>query len=189
MTIDVKNKNERSNKILEVACQLITKNGIKETSLKDIAEAVGISKGTLYYHYSAKEDLIAGIADSHLNVITAGIFEWIDEIDNRLSPEEILRGVFEKILEAETRGKLNLYLIGNAITNNDALKKRFKEKYHEWQIDIKSGLDKIYTENQEKHDEMSYLILAALDGLIIQRLLGFENIPMEKIIHLLSKMK
>jgi AcrR family transcriptional regulator len=187
-----KDKTKRSDvqeKILYVACQLIIEKGIKETSLKDIAETVGISKGTLYYYYSAKEDLIADIADSHLNVITTEIFDWIEEIDNKLPPEEILNGVFEKILVAETRGKLNLYLVGSAITNNDLLKERYKERYNEWQRNIKMGLDQIYTENQENHEEMSYLILAVLDGLIIQRLLGFVDIPMAKIVHLVSKMK
>ena len=186
---DTTNRSDVQEKILLVACQLIIKKGIKETSLKDIAETVGISKGTLYYYYSAKEDLIADIADSHLNVITTEIFDWIEEIDNQLPPEEILNGVFEKILVAETRGKLNLYLVGSAITNNALLKERYKERYHEWQRNIKAGLDQIYTENQKNHEEMSYLILAVLDGLIIQRLLGFVDIPMAKIVHLVSKMK
>ena len=186
---DTTNRSDVQEKILHVACQLIIKKGIKETSLKDIAETVGISKGTLYYYYSAKEDLIADIADSHLNVITTEIFDWIEEIDNQLPPEEILNGVFEKILVAETRGKLNLYLVGSAITNNALLKERYKERYQEWQRNIKTGLDQIYTKNQENHEEMSYLILAVLDGLIIQRLLGFVDIPMAKIVHLVSKMK
>ncbi|MGG7060792.1 TetR/AcrR family transcriptional regulator, partial [Clostridium tertium] len=44
--------------ILLAATKLMTKNGIKNTSLADIAKAVDISKGTLYYHYSSKDDLI-----------------------------------------------------------------------------------------------------------------------------------
>ena len=56
-------------KILDATYDLIIENGIMETTLKDIALKVGISKGTLYYYYSAKEDLIFDVAEDRKSVV------------------------------------------------------------------------------------------------------------------------
>ena len=73
------NTNMKEN-ILNVATNLITVNGIRNTSLSDIAKTAGISKGTLYYHYSSKDDLIFDIADNHLKIITDAVLDCVYSI-------------------------------------------------------------------------------------------------------------
>ena len=51
--------------ILGTAAQLFTRAGIHGTSLNDIAQAAGLSKGTLYYYYPTKEALVNDIAHTH----------------------------------------------------------------------------------------------------------------------------
>ena len=174
-------------KILEGAHELIIEKGIIETSLKDIAQKVGISKGTLYYYYSAKENLIFDIAESHLNVITADLLVLIEEIDLLLPPEKIIHSVIDKIVSAETRGKLNLYLVSKAITNSELLKKKFIIKYKEWKNKIKEVLDSLY--KGQDNDGLSFVILAVIDGLIIQKLIGIESIPIKKIANAITNTK
>lgn len=48
--------NNMKENILNVSTKLMAKNGIKNTSLADIAKEVGISKGTLYYITASKDD-------------------------------------------------------------------------------------------------------------------------------------
>ncbi|MBP1762390.1 MAG: transcriptional regulator, partial [Firmicutes bacterium] len=45
-------------KIIDAATALVMERGVKGTSLADIANVAGISKGTLFYHFAAKDDLI-----------------------------------------------------------------------------------------------------------------------------------
>ncbi|NLB53646.1 MAG: helix-turn-helix transcriptional regulator, partial [Syntrophomonadaceae bacterium] len=40
---------------------LMAEKGIIKTSLADIAREVGISKGTLFYHFASKDDLVNDI--------------------------------------------------------------------------------------------------------------------------------
>lgn len=172
--------------IRTVASELMTEKGIKETSLKDIAKKAGISQGTLYYYYSAKEDIIYDIADYNLTQITDGLLAWIDADNTDVSPEQILKEVFEKILGAETRGKLHLYLLSDAVISNNALTEKFKERYNDWRKMLEYGLNKVLSKDENK-DSLSCLILATLDGLIIQNIFCSESIPVEEIVKLIMK--
>ncbi|CAM3347949.1 TetR/AcrR family transcriptional regulator [Saccharibacillus brassicae] len=52
---------ERRQTIFTVALGLFSERGIQETSMQDIAERCGFSKGTLYQHFRSKEELIGAI--------------------------------------------------------------------------------------------------------------------------------
>jgi len=175
--------------ILDEASKLIAQKGVKNTSLADISKEVGISKGTLYYYYSTKNDIIYDIADIHLKQITDELLSWIDNIEDNIASEKILKVVFEKISTAETRGKLHLYLISDAVTSNEPLKQRFREKYKEWRLTLEDGLRKVLKNKTTDYGVLSYIILAALDGFTVQWMLGVEKIPIDGIAKLLSKVE
>jgi len=48
---------EREERILEAAAKLIAHYGYDKTTVSDIAEEAGISKGAVYLHYKSKEEL------------------------------------------------------------------------------------------------------------------------------------
>lgn len=173
--------------ILDIASKLITLKGVKNTSLADIAKEVGISKGTLYYYYSSKDDIIYDITNIHLKQITEELLTWIDNIEQEAEVKDILPVVFEKILTAETRGKLHIYLINEAVTSNDSLKIRFIEKYKEWRITLEEGLRKVLKNKSTDYDTFSHVILALLDGFTIQWMLGIEKLPINDISSFISK--
>jgi AcrR family transcriptional regulator len=48
-------------KIREVALDLFSTRGFDQTSLREIAERVGLTKASLYYHYPSKQALLTAI--------------------------------------------------------------------------------------------------------------------------------
>ena len=54
----VKEAEERKNEILDVAGKLFGKKGYDATSTNDILKEIGIARGTLYYHFKSKEDIL-----------------------------------------------------------------------------------------------------------------------------------
>ena len=65
----VKEAAERRNEILDVAERLFCTNGYDNTSTNDILAEIGIARGTLYYHFKSKEDILDAMIDRILDEI------------------------------------------------------------------------------------------------------------------------
>lgn len=72
----VKEAEERKNEILDVADELFFQKGFDNTSTNDIIQKVGIARGTLYYHFKSKEDVL----DALINRYTIHILGKAQEI-------------------------------------------------------------------------------------------------------------
>lgn len=55
--LEHKNNDELKNQILDTALSLFASHGYDDTSMQGIANALGISRGPLYYYYKDKSDL------------------------------------------------------------------------------------------------------------------------------------
>ncbi|WP_028547118.1 TetR/AcrR family transcriptional regulator [Paenibacillus taiwanensis] len=61
----VKEAEERRNEILDAADKLFGQKGFDGTSTNDILEKVGIARGTLYYHFKSKEDIMNALIERY----------------------------------------------------------------------------------------------------------------------------
>lgn len=61
----VKEAEERRNEILDAADELFDRKGYDGTSTNDILEKVGIARGTLYYHFKSKEDIMDALIERY----------------------------------------------------------------------------------------------------------------------------
>lgn len=64
-------QHDRRQKILEVALSLFSQRGYEGTSLRQIANCMGFSVAALYYHFRAKEELLALLARPYLDELEA----------------------------------------------------------------------------------------------------------------------
>lgn len=63
MTRIVKEADERRNEILDAAETLFTGKGYGKTTIMDILNQVGIAKGTFYYYFKSKEEVMDAIIE------------------------------------------------------------------------------------------------------------------------------
>ena len=91
----VKEAEERREEILDAAEKLFAAKGFDNTSTGDILDAVGIARGTLYYHFKSKEEILDGV---------------IGRITNRLMQDagEIVRKKELPVLERLTKAIMSL---------------------------------------------------------------------------------
>ncbi len=79
-------------RILRAALELFAEHGYGATSMRQIAEQLGITKAALYYHFDSKEDIVhALLADVERQV--RDLADWADDQEPRpdLAREVLLR--------------------------------------------------------------------------------------------------
>lgn len=65
--------------IVKAADELFYHQGFEHTSFSAIAGAVGISRGNFYYHFKAKDDILAAVIDCRLDATRRMLEQWESE--------------------------------------------------------------------------------------------------------------
>lgn len=77
--------NKTKRKIFETSMKLFAEKGYDATSIEEITSIVGVAKGTLYYHFSSKEEIFHFLIDEGMkllqNSITIKISQKTSSID------------------------------------------------------------------------------------------------------------
>lgn len=60
--------------ILDHAARLLRNGGYHQTTLREIAEAVGIRKASLYYHFASKEEIVEAVVNDGVRFVHEGVF-------------------------------------------------------------------------------------------------------------------
>jgi AcrR family transcriptional regulator len=102
---------EAATHIARVAARLFAERGYDATSVREIVEAAGVTKPTLYYHFGSKQ----GLAEA---LLTKPMTEFIESlkllIDEEIGPIDLLRRMFDAyitlITDEPDRGRF-LYAI------------------------------------------------------------------------------
>ena len=154
------------NKILDAATQLLQTESFEDLSLARIARAASISKGTLYYYYSNKDDILFDVANRYLTGMMDELLAWVDNPQKDTSLPRLMKYTLARGT-ADAFGNLRLYLIGAGVSGHDALRRRYIERYaqfHETLADRIAqrapGADASYA---------AWLLLTVMDGVLVQK--------------------
>lgn len=73
--------NRTKRKIFETSMKLFAEKGYDGTSIEEITSEVGVAKGTLYYHFSSKEEIFNFLIEEGMNLLKNSIKIKIDKQD------------------------------------------------------------------------------------------------------------
>lgn len=87
----------RRNELLGLAASMFAERGLRATTVRDIADAAGILSGSLYHHFSSKEEMV--------DEVLRGFLDWLFDryqriIDTEPNPLERLKGLFMASFDA-----------------------------------------------------------------------------------------
>lgn len=87
----------RRDELLELAATMFAERGLRATTVRDIADSAGILSGSLYHHFSSKEEMI--------DELLRGFLDWLFEryheiVETEPNPLERLKGLFMASFEA-----------------------------------------------------------------------------------------
>lgn len=95
MSIEAELKAPRTNtrqRILDVAAHLFATSGFAGTSIRDIADELGVTKAALYYHFESKEVLLQQIVGQTFAAITS-VMEQPRDLTTSPERERFIRDV------------------------------------------------------------------------------------------------
>ncbi len=82
-------------RIVSAAAKLFYGEGIRAVSVDAVAEKAGVTKRTLYYHFTSKDDLIAAYLEMRDNPNLALFQRWFAETEGDVADK--VRGVFTNL--------------------------------------------------------------------------------------------
>jgi AcrR family transcriptional regulator len=68
-------REDTRSRIQEIALRLFIEQGYEATSLREIAEELGVTKAALYYHFKTKEDIVTSLVDLRVAEMEE-LLEW-----------------------------------------------------------------------------------------------------------------
>ena len=171
-----RNENIRE-KILSAAEDLLASEKMSDISLADIAKEAGVSKGTLYYYYKNKNDLIFDITDKYLDQQLQDLLTWTEDASKDTSMHRLIKYVLQRDVET---ANLRLHLFSDSASGNEQLRKRLLQRYKDFASILTEKISERTSEIPP--DYLSWLLLILSDGLFIHKTIGNTMVDIDSFI-------
>lgn len=162
-------------KILEAGKELALRQGHVATSVDEIIDEAGITKGTFFYHFKSKQDLAVALiekfAENDVNVLTENLASAEKLSKDPLQQLLIFVGLIQKLhenLDGESIGCLFAsYSYENQLVDRN-IKEIVSETILEWRSTLSDKIKEIsnlYQANQKINpDELADMFTVTLEG-------------------------
>ena len=129
-------------RILDVALDLFTEQGFDGTSLRQIAEQLGVTKAALYYHFTSKDDILLAL---HMRLHEAGR-EALDADGGRAGhPRAVGRRCSTRCVD-QMLGQRKLFLMHER--NQAALEKLHRKDHDAEHEDIQNQFRRVLADSR-----------------------------------------
>jgi AcrR family transcriptional regulator len=167
--------------VVDAAIRTLAKRGFANTSVGDIADACGMSKGVVHYHFKSKDDLIGRVlVECNARMSARVRAAW----DAPGAPTERIRKVLREMWAARTDGSPEMRVISDltaAGVHDPVLRKALSEMFHrarqELVDEFVASFTSIGLKPKVPPQVIPRLVIATLDGLGLHQL--FDPPPEE----------
>lgn len=162
-------------KIEKIALELFALNGYHATSISQISEKAGISKGLLYNYYDGKEDLLNSIIMKVYDELMKIVAMNADLPADKLIEQMIIQTI-EHLKQNITFWRLYLFLV-----HQSEVQKTLKELYKKMRTDYMSFVVKLFEEIGSKKPEMDAMMLGTMfDGIGLNYVTVPDDYPIDE---------
>jgi AcrR family transcriptional regulator len=158
--------------VLDTALAVLAEKGLANTSIQDIADAAGVSKGVVHYHFASKDELLERVLDRACEGIERRVVAVFHE--DGMPMDRIRRGLAEMwavrrdgVPEMRVLTELHMHA-----RQNPAMRKAFGhalQKARRVMIDVGLGaLMAMGLKPKVPVNVIPRMIMATLDGLALQ---------------------
>ncbi|SFX31716.1 transcriptional regulator, TetR family [Thermoactinomyces sp. DSM 45891] len=168
-------RHQKVDVILQAAVEVFSDQGFDQAKMDDIAQAAGVAKGTIYYHFKSKEDLFTGLMDEGMEKLIDCVKRHIDSED---SPVDQMHGLIRAHSQFfMENGKLAKLLLNEAFGTKERQQK-FRASIREYIQLIESLIERGISTGDFQFDypsEMAISIFGAGSVLVLHKLYTLED--------------
>ncbi|MFD1848755.1 TetR/AcrR family transcriptional regulator [Oceanobacillus bengalensis] len=153
-------------KIINESIDLFDTKGFKETSIQDIVDNIGVTKGTFYYYFKSKQELLK---DIHLSFIV-DLLKRQEEIigdSNKNNYDKLYDIIYLIISRIKTHGKSARITFREMRHVEEQHLVEIKRKREEFRLNLekllKEGITKGEFRNKVEPDILSFAILGMVN--------------------------
>jgi AcrR family transcriptional regulator len=182
-------KEERREQIMQAAITCFSRKGYHLTTMDDIVVESGLSKGSLYWHYKNKKDLLLSIANWYFSHIINGLEAAIQSAPTVMDKLKISLDAFTQILISPDP-IFNVFIDFYAETRHDKeLETILKDMMLPF-VDSIAALIQEGVDNGELKSvnarQVSVSLMAAFDGLLLYEMMLPDEFDWVETGHLFS---
>jgi len=167
----LKKRELTSKQIIEAAIHLIAKVGLEKTSLGMIAAEVGITKPSIYYHFSSKEELVSQIFDHMFHNHYFESYFSIEQINHDSFIDILLQGGL-RMLPNEMEEHLTVTRVLHEFTMLAERDEHYRDKLLHMQNNFVNGFRELLTKGVElglveprQLDAKAHILALVIDNL------------------------
>jgi AcrR family transcriptional regulator len=119
-------------RIQSVALELFAEQGYEKTSLREIAERLGVTKAALYYHFKSKEDIVRSFTEDYVHELDALIAWGSDQPLDAAGRATLLArysDIVERRLEVMRFMEHNQAAVHQLMSEGEDRKKLFRKQF------------------------------------------------------------
>ena len=163
--------------IMETALELFASAGYHETSISNIAEKAGISKGLMYNYFDSKEDLIRQIIRKGMDEL----LQYFDPDQDGIITKEEIRYFIDRVFAIMSQ-EVDFWKIYFMVLLQPPVFKVVESEVKR-PVNVFINMMKSYFETRGDEDpEMEAMIMGAImDGLGFQLIINPDRFPIEKV--------
>jgi AcrR family transcriptional regulator len=170
-----KKSEESQVRVLDAAIRLIAEGGLAATSVQDIAQAAGMSKGAVHYHFESKDELLERVLDRCCDIVESRVTEVFEEPGTPM--DRVRRAVLEmwRLRRDEDPAVQVLGELHIVARQNDRIRQAMAAAYKRSRDQIvEIGFKRLIELGLRPKVDLQVvprLLLAGLDGLALQHLI------------------
>jgi AcrR family transcriptional regulator len=133
-------------KILDAAIQLFSRKGFRSTSLSDLVQATGLTKGALYHHFKNKDSLFYAVLENLRFLWRERVFRDMLEKQSALERLETLFDNHARLIEERETFCL---VLSSLVMEMDNVNAEFMDALREIFADLTALIQRIIEKGQE----------------------------------------
>ena len=128
-------------RIVSAAAELIGGSSIAETSLDDVIDRAGVSKGQLYHYFDDRDELLRAVVAHNANTVLAAQAPHLESLDTWKAIRSWFDSLVELQIDRGARGGCPIgSLVGQLAESDERARCELEMSFERWQRHLCDGL-------------------------------------------------